>query len=129
MNRITYVLLVIRALWELIRYDLTNATLGFQRIHRQVARQRVSSSPFQAEAETRICDAVCLAACFYCKPAYCLQRSVVAARLLRKYGVDGRLVIGYRPAPFFSHAWVEVGGRVVNDSPAYKERLLVLCTF
>jgi len=51
---------------------------------------------------------VSLAACFYWKPVRCLQRSVAAMRLLRKCGIDGRLVIGYRPSPFFSHAWVEV---------------------
>jgi hypothetical protein len=49
-------------------------------------------------------------------------------RLLRKHDVVARLVIGYRPVPFFSHAWVEVNGRVVNDSPAYRERLQVLYT-
>jgi hypothetical protein len=129
MNRLTYALLVTRALWELGRYDLTHATLGFQRIHRQMAGKRVAGRVFQAEAEALICEAVCLATCFYYKPVHCLQRSVVAARLLRRCGIDGQLVIGYRPAPFFSHAWVEVNGRVVNDSPAYKEQLHVLCTF
>ncbi len=71
---------------------------------------------------------MCLAGCFYYKPVLCLQRSVVAARLLRKAGAEARLVIGYRAAPFLSHAWVEVDGRVANDSQAYKERLQVLCT-
>ena len=128
MNRITHALLVLRALWELTRYDLVNATLGFRFIYRQVARQAVAAETFQSKTETLICEAVCLAACFYIKPVLCLQRSVVATRLLRRYGIHGRLVIGYRPSPFFSHAWVEVDGRVVNDSPAYKERLHVLCT-
>jgi hypothetical protein len=118
-----------RALWELACYDLVNATIGFQRICRQVEKQRVASRAFQTETESLVCEAVSLAACFYYKPVHCLQRSAVATRLLRKSGINGRLVIGYRPAPFFSHAWVEVDGRVVNDSPAYKDRLHVLCTF
>jgi hypothetical protein len=42
--------------------------------------------------------------------------------------MDGRLVIGYRLLPFFSHAWVEIEGLVVGDSPAYKTRLRVLET-
>ena len=67
-----------------------------------------------------------LATCLYWKPVLCLQRSVCAVRLLRSHGVAARLVIGYRPSPFFSHAWVEVDGRVVNSSPAYKTRLRVL---
>ena len=128
MTRTRYVLLVLRALWELGRYDLVNITLGFQRICRQLERQRVEAAG-NACMEALVCEAVNLAACFYWKPVYCLQRSVAACRLLKSHGISGRLVIGYRPSPFFSHAWVEVDGRIVNDSPAYKERLYVLCTF
>lgn len=122
-------LLVLQALWELIRYDLVNVTLGFQRICRQVASQPVVSQKVSRQTESLVCDAVSLAACFYYKRVLCLQRSVVATRLLKKSGIKSCLVIGYRPAPFLSHAWVEVDGRVVNDSPVYKERLYVLCTF
>jgi hypothetical protein len=128
MSRTAYAALVARALWQMLRFDLVNSRFGFQRIHRQVARQRIASRSFSPEVEAIVCEAVCLASCFYWKPVLCLQRSVVAALLLRRHGIHGRLVIGYRPAPFFSHAWVEVDGRVVNDSPAYKERLQVLCT-
>lgn len=128
MSRAAYSLLVIRAFWQIHRYDLVNRAFGFQRIHRQVARQKVAAPKSPPLLDATICDAVSLAACFYWKPVLCLQRSVAATLLLRKYGIDGRLVIGYRPAPFFSHAWVEVDGRVVNDLPAYKERLQILCT-
>jgi len=128
-NRIANAGLVIRALGELLRYDLLHAARGFRSIYRDVERQRVLPRPGQPEAEARVRDAVTLATCLYLKRVYCLQRSAVAARLLKKSGVDARLVIGYRPSPFFSHAWVEVNGRVVNDSPAYKEHLQVLCTF
>ena len=121
--------LVLQALWELVRYDLVNLTLGFQRICGQLASQPVAPRKFSRQTESVICDAVSLATCFYYKPVLCLQRSVVATRLLKKSGIKSCLVIGYRPAPFLSHAWVEVDGRVVNDSPVYKERLHVLCTF
>ena len=128
MSRRSYVLLTVRAWWELARYDLINAIFGFQRIHRQLVRQRVASRRFPEGTESLVCDAVSLAACFYFKPALCLQRSVAATHLLRRMGIHSCMVIGYRPSPFFSHAWVEVHGRVVNDSPAYKERLQVLVT-
>jgi hypothetical protein len=128
-GRTTYVRLVIRAIWELICYDLIYAVSGFRQVYRQVERQRVVPRAWEPRAQSTVCDAVSLATCLYWKRVHCLQRSVVAARLLRKWGVDGLLVIGYRPSPFFSHAWVEVDGRVVNDSPVYKERLHVLCTF
>ena len=120
--------LVIRALWELLYFDLINTLLGFRHVYRKVERQRAVWRPVDPAMEAVICDAVALAACFYWKRVYCLQRSAVAVRLLRRSGIHASLVIGYRPSPFFSHAWVEVGGRVVNDSPAYKERMHVLCT-
>jgi hypothetical protein len=121
--------MVLRALWQIARYDMVNLTRGFSCIYQQGTRHQVASRTFHAETERLVCEAVSLAACLYYKPVQCLQRSVVATRLLRNCGVNARLVIGYRPAPYFSHAWVEVDGRVVNDSPAYKERLHVLCTF
>ena len=127
-GRLAYTLLMLRALCEFVRYDVATAFFGFQHIYRKVTRRRVASQSLAPEMESMLCEAVTLAACFYIKPVLCLQRSVAATLLLRKYGIDARLVIGYRPAPFFSHSWVEVDGRVVNDSPAYKERLQVLCT-
>jgi transglutaminase superfamily protein len=124
-----YVLLAIQAWWELARYDLMHAMSGFRQMYLRVERQPVADHGRERPAPSQVCDAVTLAACFYWKRVYCLQRSAVAAMLLRKSGIDGRLVIGYRPSPFFSHAWVEVNGRVVNDSPTYKDRMHVLCTF
>jgi len=40
--------------------------------------------------------------------------------------LNAHLVIGYRARPFFSHAWVEVDGRVANDSAGYQHNLTVL---
>jgi Transglutaminase-like superfamily len=128
-KRMAYAALVMRALAELCRYEILDAAFGFKRVYRDVERQRVAPRRAEPDKETQICEAVTLATCLYWKRVFCLQRSAVAARLLKKSGIDARLVIGYRPSPFFSHAWVEVNGRVVNDSPAYKERMHVLCTF
>ena len=129
MNRIAYAGLVMRAVWGLVRYELLHGLMGFRSIYRDIERQPLTSRRSGPETQSRICDAVTLATCLYWKRVYCLQRSAVTARLLKKSGIDARLVIGYRPSPFFSHAWVEVNGRVVNDSAAYKERMHVLCTF
>jgi hypothetical protein len=76
--------------------------------------------------EAAIREAVSAVAPFYWKPIRCLQRSIVTARLMRHHGIAAEVVIGYRAAPFFSHAWVEVGGRAVSDSPVYQQRLRVL---
>jgi hypothetical protein len=127
-NRAHYSWLIFRALWELARYEAIIALRGFGFIQQQLKRQSPVTQAAQPELEQAICNAVLLATCLYWKPVLCLQRSVCAVRLLRTNGIAAKLVIGYRPAPFFSHAWVEVDGRVVNSSPGYKKRLRVLCT-
>ena len=128
MNTARYGFLILRALFEIMRYDGIVSSLGIGRILRQLRKQHVSVRPCSEELKSAICDVVLLATCFYWKPVLCLQRSVCTVRLLRKYGIDARLAIGYRPAPFFSHAWVEVDGRVAYGSPAYQERLQILVT-
>jgi hypothetical protein len=47
----------------------------------------------------------------------CLERSMVLWWLLRRDGVDGELHIGARKegSRFEAHAWVELGGQVLND--------------
>lgn len=125
---IAFVFLVVRAWWELVAFDIIRSISGFKGIHSSLARQLVKSEKLHKWTDTAISESVSLATCFYFRPVLCLQRSVAAAKLLRKHGVASRLVIGYRAAPFFSHAWVEVDDRVLNDSPAYKERLKVLVT-
>jgi hypothetical protein len=120
--------LVLRALFELARYEVIISLCGSGRILRQLRRQSFAARPADRELESAICDAVLLATCLYWKPVLCLQRAVCTVRLLRRHGVVARLVIGYRPSPFFSHAWVEVDGRVVYGSPAYQKRLRLLHT-
>ena len=120
------VALVFRALYEIARYEVVLSLLGSGRILSQLRRQSISIKSRSSEFEETICDAVLLATCFYWKPVLCLQRAVCTVRLLRRHGIHARLVIGYRPSPFFSHAWVEVDGRVLYGSAAYQKRLMPL---
>lgn len=124
-RRIQYGRLVLAALFELFRYDVVHAWLKRPVLRLPAPRLRFPADP---ELQRSICDAVLTATCFYWKPVLCLQHAVCVVRLLRARGVGARLVIGYRAVPFFSHAWVEVDGRVVNDSPAYRSQLQVLHT-
>jgi hypothetical protein len=126
MKRARQVLRVLSALCEFARYEVSIRLRGSGRILSQLRLQRVAAKPTGRESEQAVCDAVLLATCFYWKPVLCLQRAVCTVRLLRRHGVAARLVIGYRPSPFFSHAWVEVDGRVVYGSPAYQKRLRLL---
>ncbi len=120
--------LVARALYELVRYDVVHGLFKVPPVKSKASRPAAGEVVSDVNLESRVCGAVVLACCFYWKPVLCLQRSVCAMRMLRARGVQARVVIGYRPVPFFSHAWVEVDGRVVNDSPVYQQRLTVLHT-
>ena len=128
MSKARYCFLVLRALFEMVRYDVIVSSVGIGRILRQLRSQHVPVKQCSEDLQKAICDAVLLASCFYWKPVLCLQRSVCTTILLRKYGIGAKLVIGYRPAPFFSHSWVEVNGQVAYGSAAYKERLQILTT-
>ena len=123
MKRARCAWLLFGALCELARYEVTILLRGSGRILSQLKLQSVKAKPAGRESEQAVCDAVLLATCLYWKPVLCLQRAVCTVRLLRRHGLPARLVIGYRPSPFFSHAWVEVDGRVVYGSPAYQKRL------
>jgi hypothetical protein len=125
MQHLKHALLVFCALYELARYDVVSAWRGSTNM-RWLNPRSITNKPTSHELVRITCDAVSFATCLYWKPVLCLQRSVCIVRLLRKRGVGARLVIGYRPAPFFFHAWVEVSGRIVNDSAAYQQRLQLL---
>jgi hypothetical protein len=126
MKRARHAWLLFSALCELARYEVTILLRGSGRILSQLRLQSVAAKSAGRESEQAVCDAVLLATCLYWKPVLCLQRAVCTVRVLRRHGIVARLVIGYRPSPFFSHAWVEVDGRVVYGSPAYQKRLRLL---
>jgi hypothetical protein len=119
-------LLAARVLWRLLVFDLLLALRGFRSVYRDLNRHDLPARPRQIELETAVCRAVTQVISFYWKPVRCLQRSAVTAAVLRIYGIDATVAIGYRPAPLFSHAWVEVEGRVVGSSPAYQRKLCPL---
>lgn len=123
------ILLAARAMWELYRYDLVAATSGFRGVHRKLQGLACGSRSSLCDLEIVIPGTVAAVSSFYWKPVPCLQRSVVTARLLRHHGIEAQVVIGCRAAPFASHAWVEVNGRVVNDSSGYQQKLRVLERF
>ena len=126
MGLLSRTLLLSRLVKELFRYDLVMAILGFRGVRRQMPTRDFHPPCGKPDLESAICEAVRCIIPFYWKPVKCLQRSVVTARTLRAYGIEADVVIGYRLAPFLSHAWVEVGGRIVNDSPVFQHRLRVL---
>lgn len=117
--------LTLHAWWLLLVFDGARLA-GFSHIHRRLRRAPTRAVRSAAAAADDILWAVDEACVWYAKRVACLQRSAVATWLLRRHGIAATLVIGYRPIPFDSHAWVEVDGRVVNDRPEYPRYYTVL---
>lgn len=117
--------LMLRAWLGLLAFDLIVLT-GFARAHTWVRRCRKRVTLDRHASTDDIIWAIDEACVWYVKRAACLQRSAVATRLLRRRGWPAELVIGYRPTPFESHAWVEVAGVIVNDRPQYQKFFAVL---
>jgi hypothetical protein len=117
--------LTIQAWLGLVAFDLA-LLAGFKRVHHRLKhlRPRIRQTVHVTTAD--IVWAVDEACVWYVKRAACLQRSAIATWLLRRYGVGAELVIGCRPLPFESHAWVEVDGQIVNDRPQYQKAFTVL---
>jgi len=116
--------LTMHAWLGLLVFDMTRLA-GFARLCAWLRCRRVRSRVSIASTADVVwsVDEACV---WYVKRAACLQRSVVATWLLRRQGIAAEMVIGCRPLPFESHAWVEVDGRVVNDRPQYQRAFTVL---
>jgi Transglutaminase-like superfamily/Coenzyme PQQ synthesis protein D (PqqD) len=123
-NRVTSVgrHMTLGALCWLIAYSFLLRTGGFRTIARIVERrlpQPANSRDKQHEKEIclQICEAVDRAQSYLLRQALCLQRSIVITRLLQNRGICAETVIAAHLMPFKSHAWVEVDGEVVSDTP------------
>jgi hypothetical protein len=118
--------LVLKAYLKLIQFDLYLARDNFAALYEKIRNYPVGAHAPGPNAIENICSAVDMACIWYWKEALCLQRSAATACLLKKYGVQAQMVIGAQQMPFKAHAWVEVGGRVVNDKPYTPEMYTVL---
>jgi hypothetical protein len=111
----TRLLLVLEAYLSLIRFEVHLAREDFDSLYKKVRNYPIRNKAASPDTLERICSALDMACIWYRNEVLCLQRSAAATCLLRKYGISAHLVIGTQQMPFKAHAWVEVGGRVVND--------------
>ena len=119
--------LTLRAYLELVHFDVYLARGDFLSLYEKVRNCRVVRAEQSQPVIDRVCAAVDVASIWYWKQVRCLQRSAVTACLLKRYGVRSQMVIGAQPQfPFRVHAWVEVGGSVVNDKPYMRQIYAVI---
>jgi len=108
-------LLVWKALFALLVYDMLGLGRNFGRMHKLVINWRVSKRKPPQDTVEQVSRAVNYACIWYPKSVLCLQRSAVTTCLLRSYGVHAQMVMGAQKVPFKAHAWSEVNGRAINE--------------
>jgi hypothetical protein len=118
--------ITVQAYRELLRLEYPLFRKAFPAIYDRVRRTPVALRPRKTLSCTEICQAVDLAAVLYFRRVLCLQRSAATACLLKRYGFPAQLVIGVQQLPFAAHAWVEMGGLVINDKPYMSDIYSVL---
>jgi hypothetical protein len=84
------------------------------------AADEPGATPDQLHRAREYARLVRIASRFHPVPAKCLHRSLVLHRWLAQEGVASTLRIGVKKAgtELTAHAWVEIDGHPVNDSPA-----------
>jgi transglutaminase superfamily protein len=112
--------LLMRALVALMRMDLALRIQGFRRIFSDVERETMTShEPVAADIVRARSYArwIEIAARHHLVQAHCLHRSLVLHGWLRSEGLPSVLRVGVRTddGKLSSHAWVELGGVLVND--------------
>ena len=118
--------ITVQAYRELLRLEYPLFRKAFPAIYDRVRRTPVALRPRKTLSCTEICQAVDLAGVLYFRRVLCLQRSAATACLLKRYGFPAQLVIGVQQLPFAAHAWVEMGGLVINDKPYMSDIYSVL---
>ncbi len=117
---------VFRAMAFLTLTEVGLRVMGFRRwkqliehFSSPVPRQRIPEQAAQLGMAERITRATRSAERHGPGTPNCLERSLTLWWLLRREGIEGELHIGARKSEsrFEAHAWVELRGVVLNDSP------------
>jgi hypothetical protein len=124
--------LEIRAWWRLIRISRSLRTQSFAAVYPEQMAP-VPASDRDPEAEECFLQKALRAfarAENFCHlkkaPQDCLPRSLALFQFLRSTGLPALHCIGVRQFPFGAHAWVELRGRVLRDTPAVADVYTVI---
>lgn len=109
---------VLRCMIMLMLSDAALRALGYartMRVVRRVAGDR--STGAGREVIERTLHNIVIATAFYPGRSKCLEQSVAGLVLLRRRGVPVEMRLGVQPYPFSAHAWLELDGAPVTESP------------
>lgn len=109
---------VVQCMLLLVVTDLALRTLGYARTVR-IARTLAGVAAVDAQPQLidETLQQILRATAFYPGRSLCLEQSLVAFVLLRRGGLAVDLRLGVQPYPFSAHAWVELKGVPITESP------------
>lgn len=116
---------LVRAQLALVRAQREMRSVPIGELVRDEVAPRAASTAERGDDARRIALAVNRAARFGIFRPQCLVRSRALRLLLDRAGVVGaqvRVGVQLSDGRFLAHAWVEYGGQVVGDDPAYVAR-------
>jgi hypothetical protein len=123
MSRLNDVILLGRAAMDLFRIDLALRRYGFQHLMMTLERAETPRKTIVESTDIRRAQRygrrIATAAHVGLPRAQCLHRSLVLHKWLRDTGYPSELRIGVRKDgnQLHAHAWVEMAGCILNDSP------------
>ncbi|MBR2515495.1 MAG: lasso peptide biosynthesis B2 protein [Halomonas sp.] len=121
-----------RALQTLLWIKTLLSTRGFHSAMNSLRALKATQAhsihlPIESSEHNRICacaaTAIAEAALWMPYRVECLEYSMSLSRLLLSLGVCPTFRIGVQRYDFLSHAWVEVGGKVLGDDPNLPDRM------
>ena len=118
---------VIRCLISLALCDVALRVLGFARtlrIARWLARTARNDGGDALTEQTL--RNVLVATAFYPGRSKCLEQAVTTYVLLRRRAVPVEIRLGVQPYPFFAHAWLDLHGRPLTESPEVVARFALM---
>ena len=117
---------VLRCLLLLALCDAALRALGFARTlrcARWLARRHSGST--EAVIQPTLHN-ILIATAFYPGRSKCLEQAIASFILLRRRGIPVELRMGVQPYPFYAHAWLDLNGAPLTESPEVVSRFALM---
>lgn len=120
---------VLKAFFILLKINYFMKWRGFYSTIQLMKKIRSQQSSFEIPQERELRDLANIlnkACLIYPTRTKCLEWAMTYVLLALKRGWKCNLEVGVQNYPFFAHAWVECGGRVVMDDQNLREGLTII---
>ena len=98
--------------------DVALRVLGFARTMRAARRwSDTHASTGDEQLVQQTLHNIVVATAFYPGRSKCLEQALAAYVLLRRRALPVQIRLGVQPYPFSAHAWVELNGAPLSESP------------